>query len=412
MAKKKDKKIEDIFEQTEIEPVEGKAPETEPVSDEVEAVVSDADIQDDEENSEEAGLASDDDSLEDDEISSESLLDDVRRSLIEENAEIEEEKKPSWWQKLGVGRRKEKESDETTPVIEMPEEEGQPVISDDVDIEPVFELQEDADESIDDLIEMLATDENEETLSDVDALPADAQVEIEDAQPVVEKVKVDELKKRAFQGSTPDDKNENFSDVRAVALDDGEEVFVEVEVQAEDQREDRIKSFENALRPYRRYINFGIAFIGIVAILAVFGLLFNAYKSFQPQEPTPTPSNLPYPVRLNIVDGGFSFNLGRGSLEDGRWNPKSPEWLEGTEVCRWVAILYSRPLEAALRTLTQKDQLELVMSNSDVITYDVYSITQMSIEDMQKVSSNSPCLLLVLADANTDTRLVVTAYPH
>ena len=64
------------------------------------------------------------------------------------------------------------------------------------------------------------------------------------------------------------------------------------------------------------------------------------------------------------------------------------------------------------RTLTQKDQLELVMSNSDVITYDVYSITQMSIEDMQKVSSNSPCLLLVLADANTDTRLVVTAYPH
>ena len=51
------------------------------------------------------------------------------------------------------------------------------------------------------------------------------------------------------------------------------------------------------------------------------------------------------------------------------------------------------------------------MSNSDVITYDVYSITQMSIEDMQAVSSNSPCLLLVLADATTDTRWVVTAYP-
>ena len=35
----------------------------------------------------------------------------------------------------------------------------------------------------------------------------------------------------------------------------------------------------------------------------------------------------------------------------------------------------------------------------------------MSIEEMQKVSLNSPCLLLVLADVNTDTRWVVTAYP-
>jgi hypothetical protein len=51
------------------------------------------------------------------------------------------------------------------------------------------------------------------------------------------------------------------------------------------------------------------------------------------------------------------------------------------------------------------------MSNSDVISYDVFSITEMTIEDMQDVSSNTPCLLLVLADANTDTRWVVTAYP-
>jgi hypothetical protein len=52
------------------------------------------------------------------------------------------------------------------------------------------------------------------------------------------------------------------------------------------------------------------------------------------------------------------------------------------------------------------------MSNNDRWSYDVFSITEMSIEDMQAVSSdNTPCLLLVLADANTDTRLVVTAYP-
>jgi len=411
MAKKKDKKIDEIFEQTEIEPIEGKAPETESVLDEDEAAVSDADLRDDEENSEEADQTPGNDSFKDDEISAENLLDDVRRSLIEENAEVEEEKKPSWWQKLGGGGRKTKTSGDATPAVDEPEE--QPVVLDDVDIGPVVELQESADESIDDLIEMLATDDNEEALSDTDVLPVDAQVEIEEEQPEVEKVAVDELKKRAFQGRKSDEEDEDFSDVRAVALEGGEEVFVEVEVKAEDPMEDRIKSFENALKPYRRYINFGIAFIGIVAIVSVAMLIMNVLKvnGSQFSEPTPTPSNLPYPVKLTIVDSGFSFNLSRGRLEDGRWNPSGPEWLEGTEVCRWVAILYSRPLEAALRTLTQKDQLELVMSNGDVLVYDVYSITQMSIEDMQAVSSNSSCLLLVLADANTDTRLVVTAYP-
>ena len=57
------------------------------------------------------------------------------------------------------------------------------------------------------------------------------------------------------------------------------------------------------------------------------------------------------------IPGGLSFNLGRGSLEDGRWNPRSPEWLEGTEVCRWVAIRYSLQLEAVIRTLTRDDRL-------------------------------------------------------
>jgi len=408
MAKKKDKKIEDIFENTEIEPVEGKASEAESVLDESDAITSsEIEMQ----NNDAVDPEETDETLDDEEeISADALLDDVRRSLIEEDVRVEEEKKPSWWQRFGSGRQKTNTSEDIVSDIET-ETELQSSVSED-DSEPIIEPLESADESIDDLIDMLATDDDEELLSDADNSPADTQIEIEDEQPEIEieKIDVDEQKKRAFQ-TRPDDDEENFSDVRAVALDDGEEVFVEVEVQASDPVEDRVKAFENALRPYRSYINLGIAFIGIVAIVAVAGLLFGVYRDSQPQVPTPTPSNLPFPVTLNIVDGGFSFNLGRGSLEDGRWNPRRPEWLEGTEVCRWVAIIYTRPLEAALRTLTQNDQLELVMSNGDIITYDVYSITQMSIEDMQKVSSNSPCLLVVLADANTDTRLVVTAYP-
>jgi len=195
-----------------------------------------------------------------------------------------------------------------------------------------------------------------------------------------------------------------------VALDGGEEVFVEVEIQKTDPVDDRLKSLENALRPYKRYIYFGIAFIGIVVILATSALLYDAYQRSLPPEPIKEAEALPYPVVMNMP-GGLSFNLGRGTLEKGRWDPRRPEWLEGTEICRWVAIPYSRQLEAVVRTLTQDDQLELVMSNNDRWAYQVYSITQMTIEDMQKTSSNKPCLLLVLADVNTDTRWVVTAYP-
>jgi hypothetical protein len=404
MTKKRSKKNKETPEQNDIEPVENNIPEVEPAMDETDAVVVDTNSSDEDEvQSLDVNESSDDVQLDtEDEISPDDLLDDVRRSLIEENARAEEEKKPNWWQKLGDGRRKTKDTEDIEPVADA-------YLEEDVDLDMAetesFE-QDDAGDSIDDLIEMLET---EDEVSAVEMETESTFVQLEE-QSEIEKVDVDELKKRAFQGSTPEDNDVNFSDVRSVALEGGGDVFVEVEVKTEDPVEDRLKSLENALRPYRSYINFGIAFIGIVVIVATSALLYGAYKKSLPPEPVQEISNLPYPVVLNIP-GGLSFNLGRGSLDNGRWNPQGPEWLEGTEVCRWVAIRYSRQLEAVVRTLTREDKLTLTMSNSDVVSYDVFSITQMTIEDMQQVSSNTPCLLLVLADANTDTRWVVTAYP-
>lgn len=419
MAKKKNKKnvsdlpqelidniaknIEELSEQNEVESVDENVSETESISTEAEADVADMNPDGDAE----AVIA--DEEQEDapsteDELSPDDLLDDVRQSLIEENENIEREKKPSWWQKLRMGKQKTKSSDEAMPDLEVPDEVDDFEVG---EVEVAAEQEEDIGESIDDLIEILEA-EHQEGTSDEKLVPDPVQVE--DEQPEREKVDIVELKKRAFRRSTPDDQEENFNEVRAVALEGGEEVFVEVEVKAEDPVEERIKSFENALRPYRRYINFGIAFIGFVVIVATSLLLYGAYERSLPPEPTKEVSNLPYPVILNIP-GGLSFNLGRGRLDNGSWNPRGPEWLEGTEICRWVAIPYSRQLEAVVRTLTRDDQLELVMSNSDVIGYDVFSIDQMSIEDMQNVSTNTPCLLLVLADTKTDTRWVVTSYP-
>jgi len=338
------------------------------------------------------------------EISPEDLFEDVRRSLIEENERVEEKKKPGFWQRLRGGARKEKGPAKPDPEPNEPEIS---TVSEIVENDSVMETEEDADESIDVLIGMLEEDEEEIALEE-ESVPA-AQVDSEAPKVEVEKVNINDLKKRAFQGSKPG-VEENISDVRAVALEGGEEVFVEIEVKPEDPVEDRIKSFENALKPYRRYIYFGIAFIGIVVIIATSAIFYDVYERSLPPTPTRNVSNLPYPVTLNIP-GLPSIILSRGTLDNGRWDPRRPEWLEGTEICRWVALPYSRQLEAVVRTLTREDQLELVMSNSDAWRYDVFSITQMTLEDMQEVSANSSCLLLVLADANTNTRWVVTAYP-
>jgi hypothetical protein len=51
------------------------------------------------------------------------------------------------------------------------------------------------------------------------------------------------------------------------------------------------------------------------------------------------------------------------------------------------------------------------MSNSDKLVYQVYSVRQMTLEEMQQVDSNSPCLLIMLADNNAETRWVLTALP-
>jgi hypothetical protein len=68
-------------------------------------------------------------------------------------------------------------------------------------------------------------------------------------------------------------------------------------------------------------------------------------------------------------------------------------------------------LEAVIRTLNPDDPIELVMSNNDRFVYKVYSVRQLTSEELLELDSNSPCLLLVLAEADTDSRWVLTALP-
>lgn len=334
------------------------------------------------------------------------LLEDVRKSLLEEASQ--EQEQPKWWKKLGRSSRKKKVEEAPVP---LPDEINLPALSAVQTGEPeVAAPEEDQDEyqdEIDDLIDLLA----EEETANQDATPVPVAPESQPESEPEKPVDIEELKKQVFQPRPALEENESLSEVRTVALE-GEDVFVEVEARKPDQLEERLDAVENALKPYQRYINFSLAFLGLVmAVIAGF-LIYNAYqRSVAANTPVEAVSNLPYPTSVGLP-GGWNFTLGKGSLNaQGSWNPTGAEWLQGTEVCRWVALPWSRQLEAVIRTLNSKDPIELGMSNNDKLVYSVYSIKQMTPEEMQQLDSNSPCLLIVLPEKGAEKRWVLTALP-
>jgi hypothetical protein len=332
------------------------------------------------------------------------LLGDVRRSLLEEEAQ--EEKDQKWWRRIGKSsRRKEAEQEINLPELNSMQTAGQ-----EADIAPEAETDE-YQEQIDELIDMLESEE--ESHDSAIVLHEDAVAPPLVSEPEPEKpADIEELKKQAFQSRPEQAKDENLTEVRTIALEGDEDVFVEVESKRPDQLEERLSAVENALKPYQRPLNFAFAFLGVVMAAVALFLIYNAYqRSVARAAPTEIPSNVPYPTMVGLP-GGWQFALAKGALtSDGNWNPAGAEWLQGTEVCRWVALPWSRQLEAVIRTLNADDPIELGMSNNDKLTYYVYSVQQMSPAEMLKLDSNKPCLLVVLAEPKAEKRWVLTALP-
>ena len=105
------------------------------------------------------------------------------------------------------------------------------------------------------------------------------------------------------------------------------------------------------------------------------------------------------------------FVLSQGSITNGKWEPAQAEWLEGTEICRWVSLPYGKQLEAVFRTLNPGDRIDLVMSNYDHWSYRVRSVTDIQAFELSDMDKNYPSLLLILTNPDSDSRLVVLAVP-
>jgi hypothetical protein len=335
-----------------------------------------------------------------DQESTDDLLDDVRRSLIEEEGD-KSQKESKWWRRIGRKAKKvEPEGPQAPAEIDLPPLPASMEPAEEPRLES--ESKEEANQ-IDELMDLLAAEREEAA---VEATPA-PEVEVP-SEPEAE-VDFEELKKQVFGPRTEGEEAEPLTDVRSMALEGGEEVLVEVDRKAPDPWEERLSAFENALKPYRLYINIALAMLGVVMAVVAALIIFRVYQGSRPQ-PVQEVSNLPYPSAVSLP-GGWSFKLARGTLQDGKWEPKGPEWLQGTEICRWVALPWSRQLEAVVRTLNPKDPIELAMSNNDKFVYQVYSVRQLTPEELQSLDSNSPCLLIILTQPDAEKRWVLTAVP-
>ena len=360
-----------------------------------ESTASDASPQETAEVSSEEPISADTEN----ESSSDDLLDAVRQSLLEEEETDKNKKEKKWWRRIG---RKEKSAEqEPSPTIVEMDLPATSLQTDMVEAqEPPSEAEQYEDE-INDLVDMLEA-KSPESAAEIASVAVEAEIPVE-PEPEID---FEQLKEQAFRPRTSEDVE---SDVRSIALEGGEEVFVEVESRPPDTFKERREAFENALKPYRSYIYLTLGFLGVVAAVILSFLIFNAYQQSRPQ-PVQEVSNLPYPVAVSLP-GGWSFDLGRGTLQAGKWEPNGAEWLEGTEVCRWVSLPWSRQLEAVLRTLNPEDPIQLVMSNNDKLVYGVYSVYEMTPEEIQALDANSPCLLLILTGSESEKRWVLTAIP-
>lgn len=201
------------------------------------------------------------------------------------------------------------------------------------------------------------------------------------------------------------DRESAFDNMRDIALESYNETPNAKEADSKDSAQKKLRKLGAA----EKAILFGGAAFLLVAV-CVISLGFLLTTKFAQATAVPTANNLPFPAKITLP-GGWSFDLHRGYIQNGAWKPQGAEWLTGTEVCKWVAIPWNEQLEAVVRTLTTEDSLLLTMSNADTLSYKVYSIQNIPVDQISALETSSNCLLLILSNEATDTRWVVTGIP-
>ena len=258
----------------------------------------------------------------------------------------------------------------------------------------------------------------QEFFADLEALDtAEPELAMEEMSPEVQQIEEEKQpeKKVPRLVERPKEKDIDLESIRNVALEEYDDTKIEVEPSSKTDLREEVRETIREARPFEK-------FLIIVALVLTVGTLlgsgiFLISKAVVIPTPVPTategPFDIIHPIRITL-EGGWRFDLRRGEAGGGVWNPQGAEWLVGTEINRWIALPWTLQLEAVVRTLKEGDEIELMMSNLDVLTYRVHSRDEMSMEEILAQDVRTPGLLVVLyggENENEDTYWVIMASP-
>ena len=342
----------------------------------------------------------------------ENLLADIRRSLAEEEVPNQGKKKRGLFREVGKfinsgrssqaadpkeeGSKPDAGIDQLQPADDPSTTEGSPAV-----------FQEQAGETPHATIGQEAADPSPYPEPDI-LIPKPVEGELLVRPDLNENIKdkVEPDKKDIWSRSKDALTRQGFDDIREMVLVDYDETEYPPEEISGTVWPDRLKDLTRGLTALDKML------ISVIAVLLfIAGMFTLGVRIINAQTSAGSPATVeavPYPVRI-ILPGGWDFKLATGRVVNGRWSPEGAEWLESTELCKWIAIPWTTQLEAVVRTLQPNDEIQLIMSNADELEFKVLSTENVPADQIGGLDRATPSLLLILVNKNVDTRWVVTA---
>jgi hypothetical protein len=157
---------------------------------------------------------------------------------------------------------------------------------------------------------------------------------------------------------------------------------------------------------------------GVLVVLAmlvaipffIFMIIRGPMKPASQLVPNGLPAGVPTPIGLTLP-GGWYFQLEKSTITDGKWQPVTSEWWEGTELRRVVALPWNAQTEAVIKTFQAGNSVELNLSNNTALKYKIATIERVPVENTQIYYDTRPSLAIILYSENASSRWVVICNP-
>ena len=333
--------------------------------------------------------------------SDDALLAEIRNSLVQENTSKREKLEAGILNKVA----KLIKPGRVSPAVEQKAEEPEPAKAEEVP--PV----EDDQKYLDNLAALSSWDESapvfesSQTSDDAQSSPFDQNVSAS-----IPELGSDELIPEAHAQPETRQFGADYDAIRDVALENYDESpFLQEDKPEGVSLQQKFKALVYELNPIERTLILGAVILILIAALAGIGFELVNSRVATVDQSAPT-QELPFPVRVSLP-GGWQFNQAKGNVVNDKWSPTWAEWLQGTEICKWVALPWTLQLEAVIRSFKADDVIELTMSNTDSLKFKVLSIESVPVDQIVTLNRDTTSLLLILVNKDSDTRWVVTAIP-